>query len=116
MTKLIKKESDTINLYFNVDEQSIDNLVFSVISDFDNSKVDISLPMPLVQNERYVLFNLDNPFKDFNEGLYTYSLVSNYTLLDKGSFKMEGDDFGTNDLIEFDEFDEDGDDFIVVED
>lgn len=113
MTKLIKKESDTINLYFNVDEQSIDNVILSVISDFDNSKVDISLPMPLVQNERYVLFNIENPFKEYNEGLYTYSLVSNYTVLDEGSIKIEGDDFGANDLIEYDE---DGDDFIVVED
>lgn len=113
MTKLIKKESDTINLYFNVDEQSIDNLVFSVISDFDNSKTDIQLPVPIIQNERYVLFNIENPFKEFNEGLYTYSLVSNYTVLDEGSIKIEGDDFGANDLIEYDE---DGDDFIVVED
>lgn len=113
MTKLIKKESDTINLYFNVDEQSIDNVILSVISDFDNSKVDIQLPVPIIQNERYVLFNIENPFKDFNEGIYTYSLVSNYTALDEGSIKIEGDDFGANDLIEYDE---DGDDFIVVED
>lgn len=116
MTKLINKESDTINLYFNVDEQSIDNVILSVMSDFDNSKVEIELPLPIIQNERYALFNIENPFKEFNEGLYTYSLVSNYTVLDEGSIKIEVDDFGANDLIEYDEFDEDGDDFIVVED
>ena len=113
MTKLIKKESDTINLYFNVDNQIIDNLVFSVISDFDNSKVEIELPLPIIKNERYVLFNIENPFKDFNEALYTYRLLSNYDVIDKGNIKIEGDDFGANDLIEFEE---DGDDFIVVED
>lgn len=114
MTKLIIKDSENINLYFTLDRDIQGDVNLIVTSDYSNDKNEIELPLPTVSNSRYTLFNIQNPFTEYSDGLYTYQLTDDFGALETGSIKIQSDDFGAlNDIIEIDN---DGDDFIVIED
>lgn len=114
MTKLINKDSENINLYFTLDRDIEGDVKLIVTSDYSNDENKIELPLPTITNSRYTLFNIQNPFQNYNDGLYSYQLIDNEGKLETGSIKIQSDDFGQpNDIIEIDN---DGDDFIVIED
>ncbi|WP_185216293.1 hypothetical protein [Sphingobacterium mizutaii] len=114
MTKLIKKESDTINLYFTLDRPIEGDVNLVVVSDYTNNELYIDLGNPTISNSRYTLFILENPFKEYADGLYSYYLNDDLGQLETGGIKIQSNDFGQP--SEFLEIDEDGDDFIVIED
>ncbi len=114
MTKLINKEDEQINLYFSLDDVFEGEFQLEVVSDFTNKSTSIQLPQPEISNERYSLFILQNPFKNYLDGLYTYHLKLDNSIVQSGSLKIQSADFGENDSIT--EFLEDSDDFIVLED
>ncbi|OYD44893.1 hypothetical protein CHU00_14865 [Sphingobacterium cellulitidis] len=113
MTKLINKEDEKINLYFSLDDVIEGEFQLEIVSDFTNKSTSIELPQPEITNERYTLFILQNPFENYLDGLYTYHLKVNNSIIQSGNMKIQSSDFGDN---HFQEFIEDGDDFIVIED
>jgi len=113
MTILINKNTLIINLYFTFDRPLVGAVTMEIEGEYYGKNLSIDLPSPTVENTRYSLFMLENPFTELLDGLYTYSLSDNDGILKESSMKIQSDDFGAN---QFQEFDEDGDDIIVVED
>jgi len=114
MTKLINKDSENINLYFTLDRDIEGDVKLIVVSDYTNNELYIDLGNPDITNSRYTLFILANPFKGYTDGLYSYELTDGIGQLETGSIKIQSDDFGQPN--DFKEIDNDGDDFIVIED
>ncbi len=115
MTKLISKNSENVNLYFTLDRPLEGDVNIVVTSDYTKNEIYIDLPAPSVNNSRYTLFTIENLFKAYADGLYTYYLNDSTGQLETGSIKIQGNDFGSAES-QFIELLEDGDDFITCED
>lgn len=113
MTLLIDRQALILNLYFTFDRPIVGAVTMDITGDYHAKKLSVNLDSPTVENERYTLFTLDNPFTELLDGLYSYSIQDTEGILKVGSIKIQSDDLGAN---QFQEFEEDGDDIIVVED
>ncbi|VTP97732.1 hypothetical protein [Sphingobacterium daejeonense] len=113
MTLLIDRQALILNLYFTFDRPIVGAVTMEVAGDYHAKKNTVNLDSPTVENTRYTLFTVDNPFSELLDGLYSYSISDSEGILKEGSLKIQSDDFGAN---QFKEFEEDGDDIIVVED
>lgn len=112
MTKLINKTEEFVQLYFTLDRVLHGEAMLLIRSDFDKTESHIQLPQPSVSNERYTAFILDNPFKNYADGLYTYVLTDDFGSLETGSIKIQSEDFGTPNYTSYNQED---DNYIVFD-
>jgi len=102
MTQLINKKDSEVVFVFTYDRITEGDIYLSLKNTYDTAITKYLLPKPnSVGFNRYVKYTVVNTFLNLPDGLYTYDVTDLQGSLETGSLKIQSDDFGSFDPLEY---------------